>query len=370
MWLRDGNGEGTRVTAGRGTRRLILDTPLEYVPRAGAIHKPAGLVKFIASTIVELSDSTKVEGHEILLANGRTAPLEHLGLETVGVRLNDGRLQPDDRLRIAEGVFVAGDPAGPEMHTHLAVYQEEMVARLALGEDVRPDHRAIPRATYTNPQTAGVGLQLDEALERGHDAVEETTDYATTAPGYIAEAAGHVSIVVDRREQVLLGAFIAAPGAARRDRRSGARDQDPYPARRPGRHDPPIPHDGARDGWSVRPSRAAPRPAIGLIVEQPCAPTRSAIKEHPSMPTNALVHPGRMKIESMNDEHNRGVVERYWPAFDARDATVMHELADDDLVTEWPQSGERIVGKDNCLVVLRNYRAPRRQDRQAHGVLR
>jgi pyruvate/2-oxoglutarate dehydrogenase complex dihydrolipoamide dehydrogenase (E3) component len=100
------------------------------------------------------------------------------------------------------------------MHTHLAVYQGEMAARIALGEDLRPDHSAIPHATYTEPQTAGVGLQLEEALERGLDAFEETTDYATTAPGYIAEAAGHVTIVVDRRERILLGAFIAAPGAA------------------------------------------------------------------------------------------------------------------------------------------------------------
>jgi len=163
---------------------------------------------------VDLSDGSTVEGHEILLAIGRTAPLAGLGLETVGVELTDGRLRPDDRLRIAEGVYVAGDPAGPEMHTHLAVYQGEMVARILLGDDVRPDHRAIPRATYTDPEAAGVGLTLDEAIERGHDADEETQDLATTAKGYVAEAQGHATIVVDRRERILLGAFIAGPGAA------------------------------------------------------------------------------------------------------------------------------------------------------------
>ena len=164
--------------------------------------------------VVELNDGSTVEGHEILLAVGRTYPLADLGLETVGVRLDDGLLHPDDRLRIADDVYVAGDPAGPEMHTHLAVYQGEMAARVALGEDVKPDHSAIPHATYTEPQTAGVGLQLDEARERGLDAFEETTNYATTAPGYIAEAAGHVTIVADRSARTLLGAFIAAPGAA------------------------------------------------------------------------------------------------------------------------------------------------------------
>jgi dihydrolipoamide dehydrogenase len=162
---------------------------------------------------VELSDGSTVEGHELKLAIGRTAPLERLGLETVGVRLEDGTLHPDDRLRIADRVFVAGDPAGPEMHTHLAVYQGEMAARIALGEDVRADHRAIPHAVYTDPQAAGVGLQLEEAIEQGYDAFEETADYATSAPGFIAEAAGHVTIVADRRDRVLLGAFIAAPGA-------------------------------------------------------------------------------------------------------------------------------------------------------------
>ena len=163
---------------------------------------------------VELSDGSTVEGHEILLAVGRTAPLAELGLETVGLRLDDGILHPDERLRIADDVYVAGDPAGPEMHTHLANYQGEMAARIALGEDVRPDHTAIPHATYTEPQTAGVGLQLNEARERGHEAFEETADYATSAPGYIAETAGHATIVVDRRNRILLGAFIAAPGAA------------------------------------------------------------------------------------------------------------------------------------------------------------
>ena len=163
---------------------------------------------------LELSDGATVEGHEILLAVGRTYPLAGLGLETVGVDVTDGVLHPDERLRIADGVFVAGDPAGPEMHTHLAVYQGELAARIGLGEDVRPDHSAIPHATYTEPQTAGVGLQLEEARERGLDAFEETVDYATSAPGYIAEAAGHVTIVADRRDPVLLGAFIAAPGAA------------------------------------------------------------------------------------------------------------------------------------------------------------
>ncbi len=68
----------------------------------------------------------------------------------------------------APNVWVAGDPAGPELHTHVAHYEGEMVVRMALGDDVQPDLRAIPRATYTDPETSSVGLQVGEAQEAGH----------------------------------------------------------------------------------------------------------------------------------------------------------------------------------------------------------
>ena len=111
-------------------------------------------------------------------------------------------------------LWVIGDPAGPEMHTHLAHYQGEMCVRMALGDDVQPDYRAIPRAVYTDPETGGVGLTLEEATAAGHDALEYTADLAKTAKGYVADATGQVTIVVDRATSELLGAFIAGPGAS------------------------------------------------------------------------------------------------------------------------------------------------------------
>jgi dihydrolipoamide dehydrogenase len=164
--------------------------------------------------VVELSDGSSVEGHEIMLAVGRRLPLEDLGLENVGIDVAEGDLPVGPDLRIAEGIFVAGDVAGPEMHTHVAHYQGEMAVRIALGDDVRPDYRAIPRAVYTDPEVAGVGLSLEQASAEGFDAFEETADLASTAKGYVAEASGHVTIVVDRSSHTLLGAFIAGPAAS------------------------------------------------------------------------------------------------------------------------------------------------------------
>jgi dihydrolipoamide dehydrogenase len=155
-----------------------------------------------------------VEGAALLLAIGREIPVDELNLPAIGVAPEAGHVKPDDRLRIAENVYVAGDIAGPELHTHLAHYEGEMAARLALGDDVRPDVSVIPRATYTDPETASVGLLVEQARETGIDAVELTEDLASTPKGYVAEAEGHVTIVVDRAKRTLVGAFMAGPGVS------------------------------------------------------------------------------------------------------------------------------------------------------------
>ncbi len=163
---------------------------------------------------VELSDGSTVEGHEILVAIGRAIPTEGLGLESLGISTDKGFPKPDGHLRIAENVWAAGDPAGPELHTHLAHYEGEAAVRIAMGDDFVPDFRAIPRATYTDPETSSVGLRLDEAEEAGHSAIERTADIATSAKGFVSQSTGHVTIVVDTKERSLLGAFIASPGAS------------------------------------------------------------------------------------------------------------------------------------------------------------
>jgi pyruvate/2-oxoglutarate dehydrogenase complex dihydrolipoamide dehydrogenase (E3) component len=166
---------------------------------------------------VDLDDGSTAEGAAILLAVGRAFPLDELGLEHYGLDVS-GRTPSfprDGRLKVADGLWVVGDPAGPELHTHQAHYQGELAVRMALGEWVKPDYRALPRSTYTDPEASSVGLTLDEALAAGRDAFEVTTPFATTSKGYSVEAdLGHVTIVVDRASRELIGAAMACPDAS------------------------------------------------------------------------------------------------------------------------------------------------------------
>jgi len=163
--------------------------------------------------VVELSDGGYVEGERILVALGRSFGLESLGLESVG--LDSKTLPRDGRLRVGDGLYLIGDPAGPELFTHLGHYQGGLAVRMALGEDVMPDYRAIPRAVYLEPELASVGRSVEQARAGGVDAFELVADFATTARGYAVEAAfGHLAIVVDRATQTLVGASVVAPDAS------------------------------------------------------------------------------------------------------------------------------------------------------------
>ena len=166
--------------------------------------------------VIDLSDGTTAEGHAILLAVGREFPLEDLGLECYGVDATGRVAFPrDGRLRIADGLWVIGDPAGPELHTHQAHYQGEIAVRMALGDDIRPDYRALPRASYTDPEAAFVGLSVEQAQAEGIDAVEFVADFASSTRGYAVQAKrGHVTIVVDRGSRTLVGAAMACPDAS------------------------------------------------------------------------------------------------------------------------------------------------------------
>jgi pyruvate/2-oxoglutarate dehydrogenase complex dihydrolipoamide dehydrogenase (E3) component len=166
--------------------------------------------------VIDLDDGSTAEGHAILLAVGRSFPLDDLGLEHYGLDTSERTAIPrDGRLRIADGLWLIGDPAGPELHTHQAHYQGEVAIRMALGQDVKPDYRALPRATYTEPEAASVGLTLDQAKTAGIDAVEFTADFATSSRGFGLEAdLGHVTVTFDRSTRELVGAAIACPDAS------------------------------------------------------------------------------------------------------------------------------------------------------------
>ena len=110
-------------------------------------------------------------GSHLLLATGRRANVENLGLELAGVEVGHGRIQTDQRLRTANpDIYACGDVAGPYQFTHMAEHHAGIALRGALFHlPAKIEQCVIPWCTFTDPELARVGLSERDAQEQGVD---------------------------------------------------------------------------------------------------------------------------------------------------------------------------------------------------------
>jgi pyruvate/2-oxoglutarate dehydrogenase complex dihydrolipoamide dehydrogenase (E3) component len=163
---------------------------------------------------VHLSDGTHVGGEKLLVATGRRANLDGLGLETVGLNPKAPAVAVDERMRAGDGLWAVGDLTGRGAFTHMAMYQAGIAIRDILGQDGPPaDYRAVPRVTFTDPEIGAVGLTEKQAREAGLTVKTAVTPLPSSARGWIHKAgnAGFIKLVVDGDRGVLVGATSAGP---------------------------------------------------------------------------------------------------------------------------------------------------------------
>jgi pyruvate/2-oxoglutarate dehydrogenase complex dihydrolipoamide dehydrogenase (E3) component len=168
---------------------------------------------------VALEDGDTVRGDELLVAIGRSARTEGIGLETVGVEV-DRWLEVDDQLRVngSDWLYAVGDVNGRALLTHMGKYQARIAADRIVGKDVAAtaERRALPRVTFTDPEVAAVGQTLAAAREAGINAraVDVETSGTAGASFHGRNAPGTTRIVVDEDRRVIVGAtFVGAETA-------------------------------------------------------------------------------------------------------------------------------------------------------------
>jgi pyruvate/2-oxoglutarate dehydrogenase complex dihydrolipoamide dehydrogenase (E3) component len=162
----------------------------------------------------------EIEFDELLVAVGRKANTDGYGLEEAGVSLNrDGTIATDGYLRTAcPSLFACGDVTGPYQFTHTAAHQAWYATVNALFGPFRKfkvDYSVIPRATFTEPEVARVGLNEIEA-ERQGVACEVTRYDMRELDRAIADGAagGMVKVLTVPGRDRILGATIVGEHAA------------------------------------------------------------------------------------------------------------------------------------------------------------
>ncbi len=116
--------------------------------------------------------TVEIEFDEILVAVGRAANTSGFGLEELGVELNPNKtIRVNEKLQSSiPNIYACGDVAGPYQFTHTASHQAWYATVNALFgkfKSFKVDYSVIPWATFTDPEVARVGLNEQEAKEKG-----------------------------------------------------------------------------------------------------------------------------------------------------------------------------------------------------------
>ncbi|WP_374372844.1 NAD(P)/FAD-dependent oxidoreductase [Tabrizicola sp.] len=164
---------------------------------------------------VTLGDGRQIKGSHLLMAVGRKVALEGLNLDAAGVAHTAKGVTVDKRLRSSNRrVYAVGDAAGGPQFTHVAGWHAGIVVRqIVLGLPAKADPRALPRATYSDPELAQAGLTEAEARAAHGDALTVVrADFAHNDRARTEDkATGLIKVMVVRGRPV--GASIVGPQA-------------------------------------------------------------------------------------------------------------------------------------------------------------
>jgi pyruvate/2-oxoglutarate dehydrogenase complex dihydrolipoamide dehydrogenase (E3) component len=175
-------------------------------PAEAVAHDGTGFTVHIAGS--------ELRAERLLVATGRATDLAGLGLAAIGLDTDRKFVEPDEHLRIADGVYAIGDITGKGAFTHVSMYQAAIAARHILGEHgPGAEYHAVPRVTFTDPEVGAVGLTEVQARERGIEVLTATTDVPSSARGWIhkADNDGVIKLVQDAGRGVLIGATSVGP---------------------------------------------------------------------------------------------------------------------------------------------------------------
>jgi len=158
----------------------------------------------------------RFQAEEILFAAGRVPRVDGLALEQAGVEMGPQGIQVAETLRTtAANIWSLGDVNGGAMFTHRATYDGPIAALNAVQNAGRTvDYRVMPRAVFTQPTLASVGLTEAEAVAAEHEVKTGVAYFRHSGRAKaIGETEGMLKLVADVKTGELLGGHILGPHA-------------------------------------------------------------------------------------------------------------------------------------------------------------
>ena len=155
-----------------------------------------------------------VRVEKVILTVGRRPYIEGLGLEKIGMRVDNHRIIVNNRMETnVPGIYAVGDVIGGVMLAHMAMVEGECAARNAMGTLSEIDYGVVPRCIYTFPEIGAVGMTEKEARERHTVKVSRFPLHANSKANILGETHGMVKIIAEEEDGEILGVHIVGPHA-------------------------------------------------------------------------------------------------------------------------------------------------------------
>ncbi|MCH1782654.1 FAD-dependent oxidoreductase [Psychrobacter glaciei] len=158
-----------------------------------------------------------IEYDELLCAVGRSARLEGYGLEALGIETNRTIVTNEYLETLYPNIFAAGDIVGPYQFTHVAAHQGWYAAVNGLFGNFKKfkvDYRVIPWVTFIDPEVARVGINEQEAIDKGIDYEITRFEFEELDRAITDSAAkGFIKVITPKGKDKILGVTVVSEHA-------------------------------------------------------------------------------------------------------------------------------------------------------------
>ena len=186
---------------------FLLETKVEEIKK--------GEEGLIVSVTDKEGTAKVISAEKVLMCVGRRPATEGMGLESIGVATERGRILVDEKYQTnVENIYAIGDCTGGIMLAHVASAEGIAAVEKIMECKNHTDFETIPSCVYTSPELSSVGLSEKEAAAKGLD--YKTGIFPLMGNGkslIIGDTSGLVKIIADRNSGEVLGIHMCGPNA-------------------------------------------------------------------------------------------------------------------------------------------------------------
>ena len=221
---------GTKVSVIQRGGQILTKEDKDMADQVMNVLKTEGVIFHLNTSVVRTRDAgdesevviqtgegqpVVLRGEIILVAMGRDANLDGLGLKEIGVEFDKRGLKVDRRLRTSQKhILAAGDVTGEYQFTHAAGYEGGIVLSNAIIHlPRRVDYTFLPWCTYTDPELASIGMNEKAAMAAGIRYSVWTEEFKDNDRSLAeGEQVGKIKMILDEKEKPV-GVQILGPRA-------------------------------------------------------------------------------------------------------------------------------------------------------------